>query len=105
LLKCTEGWWKFSRFTFKNYIYPKLFKYFIRYFPWLNKYERADETYEQFLNFENYAEDRINEIIHRLSLNDNDWNKMPRSRDFPMGGVQWMTRWRDEGTPESKKRR
>ena len=88
--------------TFKNYIYPKLLKYYIRYFPWLHTYETSDETYEQFLNFENYAEvkDRIDEILRRLSLNDNNWNKMPRSRDFPIGGVQLMTRWRDEGTPE-----
>ena len=56
----------------------------------------------QFLNFENYDEvrNRITEIIRRLSLNDNEWNKMPRSRDFPIGGVQLIMRWLVEGMPE-----
>jgi hypothetical protein len=88
--------------TFKNYIFPKLLKYYVRYFPWLHTLETADETYRQFLNFENYDQVRnsITEIIRRLSLNDDDWNKMPRSRDFPIGGVELIMRWLGEGMPE-----
>ena len=32
--------------TFQNYIFPKLLKYYIRYFPWLHTFETSDETYE-----------------------------------------------------------
>jgi hypothetical protein len=88
--------------TFKDYIFPKLLKYYVRYFPWLHTFERADETYVQFLNFENYDEVRntITEIIRRLSLDNNEWNKMPRSRDFPIGGVELIVRWLVAGMPK-----
>ena len=88
--------------TFQNYIFSKLLKYYVRYFPWLHTFETSNETYIQFLDFENYDQVRnnITEIIRRLSLNDNEWNKMPRSRDFPIGGVQLIMRWLVEGMPE-----
>ena len=88
--------------TFQNYIFPKLLKYYVRYFPWLHTIETSNETYIQFLDFENYdqVKNNIAEIIHRLSLNDNHWNKMPRSRDFPIGGVQLIMRWLAEGMPK-----
>jgi hypothetical protein len=88
--------------VFKNYLFPKLLKYYVRYFPWLHTLETADEHYVQFLNFESYDEvrDSITEIIRRLSLDDNEWNKMPRSRDFPLGGVELIIRWLRAGMPE-----
>lgn len=88
--------------TFKDYIFPKLLKYYVRYFPWLHTFERSDETYAQFINFENYDEVRnsITEIIRRLSLDNNEWNKMPRSRDFAIGGVELLIRWLVVGMPK-----
>jgi hypothetical protein len=88
--------------TFKNTLFPKLLKYYVRYFPWLHTLETADEHYMQFLNFESYDEvrDSITEMIRRLSLDDNEWNKMPRSRDFPVGGVELIIRWLIAGMPE-----
>jgi hypothetical protein len=88
--------------TFKEYIFPKLLKYYVRYFPWLHTLETANETYMQFLNFENYDQvrDNITEMIRRLSLDDNKWNKMPRSRNFPIGGAELIIRWLIAGIPE-----
>jgi hypothetical protein len=88
--------------TFKDYIFPKLLKYYVRYFPWLHMFERSDEIYAQFLNFENYDEVRnsITEILCRLSLDNNEWNKMPRSRDFAIGGVELIMRWLVAGMPK-----
>lgn len=88
--------------TFKDYIFPQLLKYYVRYFPWLHTFESGNETYAQFLNFENYDEVRnsINEIVRRLSLDDNEWNKMPRSRDFPVGGIELLMRWLVAGMPK-----
>lgn len=88
--------------TFKNYLFPKLLKYYVRYFPWLHTVETTDETYMQFLNFESYDEVRgnITEMIRRLSLDDNEWDRMPRSRDFPVGGVELIIRWLLAGMPE-----
>jgi hypothetical protein len=40
--------------TFTDYIRPKLLKYYVRYFPWIHTFQRADGTYSQFLNLENY---------------------------------------------------
>jgi hypothetical protein len=91
-----------NEITFKNYIFPKLLKYYVRYFPWLHTIETAGEHYIQFLNFENYdqVKNSITEILRRLSLNDNEWNKMPRSRDFPIGGIELIIRWLVAGMPE-----
>jgi hypothetical protein len=88
--------------TFKNYLFPKLLKYYVRYFPWLHTLEMTDETYMPFLNFESYDEvrDNITEMIRRLSLDDNEWDRMPRSRDFPVGGVELIIRWLLAGMPE-----
>ena len=88
--------------TFTEYIYPKLLKYYIRYFPWIHTFQRADGTYSQFLNLENYDQvsSRIFEIIRRLDLDDDEWDKMPRSRDFPIGGVDLIKYWLLKGMPK-----
>jgi hypothetical protein len=88
--------------SFKRHIYPRLFEYYIRYFPWLHVIESGDETYIRFLNLESYCDpdgvrDNISEIIRRLSFPDDDWRKMPRSRDFPIGGLELIQRWEKEG--------
>jgi hypothetical protein len=84
-----------NEITFKDYIFPKLFKYYVRYFPWLHTIETQDDTYRPFLNLEDYDQvsSNIFEIIRRLELNDDDWDKMPRSRDFPVGGVELVKHW------------
>jgi hypothetical protein len=88
--------------SFKRHIYPRLFEYYIRYFPWLHVIETEEETYIQFLNLESYCDsngigDNISEIITRLSFPDDDWRKMPRSRDLPIGGLELIRRWKKEG--------
>ena len=90
-----------NRMTFEDYIFPKLLKYYVRYFPWLHTFQRPNDTYVQFLNLESYEEvsGNIQEIIRRLSLDDNEWDKMPRSRDFPIGGVELIKRWLAESMP------
>jgi hypothetical protein len=94
--------------TFKDYIYPKLLKYYVRYFPWLHVFEKEDQ-YNQFLDLAKYkAEtedetpgvfDAVDDMITRLKLDDNNWYKMPRSRDFPFGGAELLTYWKDKNKP------
>jgi hypothetical protein len=91
-----------GKISFKDHIYPWLFAYYVRYFPWLHVIESNDETYIQFLNFESYCDsngvgNNISTIIKRLSFPDDDWRKMPRSRDFPIGGLDLLKRWKEEG--------
>jgi hypothetical protein len=88
--------------TFTDYIFPKLLKYYVRYFPWIHTFQRADGTYRQFLNLENYDQvsSRILEIIRRLDLDNDEWDKMPRSRDFPIGGVDLIKYWLLKGMPK-----
>jgi hypothetical protein len=91
-----------DRITFTDYIFPKLLKYYVRYFPWIHTFQRADGTYRQFLDLEDYDQvsSRIFEIIRRLDLDDDEWDKMPRSRDFPIGGVDLIKYWLLKGMPK-----
>jgi hypothetical protein len=88
--------------SFKKDIYPKLFEYYVRYFPWIHVREVKEDQYLRFLNLESYSSDdgvsdNIADIVDRLSREDNDWRKMPRSRDFPIGGIELIKRWKAEG--------
>lgn len=69
----------------------KIFSYYARYYPWLHV--RIDNcNYIQFINFN--AEDLEDHLIEYgrsmktrlVDLQDDDWYKMPRSRDFPKNG-------------------
>jgi hypothetical protein len=90
-----------DKITFTDYIFPKLLKYYVRYFPWIHTFQRPDDTYRQFLDLENYDQvsNRIFEIIRRLDLDNDEWDKMPRSRDFPIGGVDLIRYWLLKGMP------
>jgi hypothetical protein len=88
--------------SFKRDIYPKLLEYYVRYFPWIHVAEVKEDQYFRFLNLESYSShdgvnDNIDDIVDRLCREDNDWRKMPRSRDFPIGGIELMKRWQAEG--------
>ncbi len=68
-----------------------LFSYYMRYFPWIHV-RIEDCNYLQFFNF-NDGNDLISRLSRfkkrmeiRLDLEDHDWYKMPRSRDFPKNG-------------------
>jgi len=65
----------------------KLFSYYMRYYPWLHV-RIEDCYYNQFLDFNDLDKIRQfkDKILTRLGLEDNDWFKMPRSRDFPKNG-------------------
>ena len=71
----------------------KLFSYYMRYYPWLH-IKIEDCNYEQFLDFNNTKGLRGLKptILTRLILDDNDWFKMPRSRDFPKNGDKIVER-------------
>jgi hypothetical protein len=93
----------------------KLFSYYLRYFPWLHTnendipmevpmpYEKR-QIYIPFLDLENYDQIRdgntLKEIIRRLELDNDQHDKMPRSRDFPFGGLDLIKRWMDQGSPK-----
>jgi hypothetical protein len=92
----------------------KLLSYYVRYYPWLhteyaytNLPQPAKLAYSRFLDIANFliyvdkndignwgslqrGIDRINHFLDRLTREDNDWKKMPRSRDFPFNGVEFL---------------
>ena len=81
--------------TFELNVKP-LFAYYLRYFPWLHVRDVGDR-FERFLDLSDAEEllDVVDSIIQRLQLDEQDPSKMPRSRDFPRGGVEILKRWRD----------
>lgn len=83
--------------SFAQHVVP-LFAYYLRYFPWLHT-RRSGAGYARFLNLAERDEfaAAIDEIIDRLSLPEEDPGRMPRSRDFPAGGLETIERWRDGG--------
>jgi hypothetical protein len=89
-----------SEMSFRTHILP-LFSYYTRYFPWLHAIE-TDNHYTRFFDLENPSDFRqlVTIVIDRLSRDEHDWQKMPRSRDFPLGGIEMIKRWQDAGTPD-----
>jgi hypothetical protein len=99
-------------------VVTKLMSYYTRYYPWLHAsytYVKTSEgpkkSYEQFLRIKEYLsfvdEDhldhwhtvhesisKINDLLDRLQRSDQDWKKMPRSRDFPHQGVDFLRLWK-----------
>jgi hypothetical protein len=92
---------KSTDINFRHHIFPQLFKYYVRYFPWLHVIDNGN-NYEQFLNLQDYDSVRsnIDEMINRLDMKDDELNKMPRSRDFPVDGVELLRLWREKGLEE-----
>jgi hypothetical protein len=98
-------------------IVSKLMRYYTRYFPWLHtEYAYVREKikpkkiYKQFLNIDdlNYLTEEdvnhwhaihesvnmINHLLERLERDEGDWKKMPRSRDLPINGVEFLKLWK-----------
>ena len=75
-----------------------LFSMYLRYFPWIHVVPQG-LGYARFLNLEDAEEVRGNatEIVNRLGKTDTDPKKMPRSRDFPIGGRELIQKWIDSG--------
>jgi hypothetical protein len=96
-------------------VMTKILSYYVRYYPWLHteyRYkgrlsEPARLGYSQFLKIREFliyvdgndldnwellkrCVDNINHFLDRLTRDDNDWKKMPRSRDFPFNGVEFL---------------
>jgi hypothetical protein len=83
--------------SFKRDIRP-LFSCQTRYYPWLHV--RAKEsTFERFFDVDDYADfsEHVDEILDRLDRDANDPYKMPRSRDFPIGGADLIRKWKETG--------
>jgi hypothetical protein len=89
-----------SPVTFHETVKP-LLGYHLRFFPWLHT-RHAAGGYTQFLNLSDYASvsSHIDEILTRVQLPDDDPQRMPRSRDLPVGTIDVLKRWRDEGLVE-----
>jgi hypothetical protein len=97
-------------------VVTKMLSYYTRYYPWLHvnyAYTGLPPklAYEQFLKIREFLnfiskEDidhwhtvqhsifNINHFLDRLIREDNDWKKMPRSRDFPFNGVDFLKMWK-----------
>jgi hypothetical protein len=99
-------------------VVTKLMSYYTRYYPWLhvryryvNTSEGPKKSYEQFLKIKEFLSfideehldhwhsvhesiSNINHLLERLQLPDHDWKKMPRSRDFPYHGVEFLRLWK-----------
>ena len=37
---------------------------------------------------------KIYYLLERLERDDHDWRKMPRSRDFPINGIEFLKAWK-----------
>lgn len=99
-------------------VVTKLMSYYTRYYPWLHvsytyvkTREGPKKSYEQFLRIKEYLSfvdkdhldhwhtvhesiSKINDLLERLQRSDQDWKKMPRSRDFPHQGVDFLKLWK-----------
>lgn len=96
-------------------VMTKILSYYVRYYPWLHTQyvytglppEPARLSYFQFLRIREYLSyvdqddidnwyvvqncvTKINHFLDRLTKEDNDWRKMPRSRDFPFNGIEFL---------------
>jgi hypothetical protein len=96
-------------------VMTKILSYYVRYYPWLHTQysytglppDPARFGYSQFLKIREFliyvdgndldnwellqrCVDNINHFLDRLIRDDNDWKKMPRSRDFPFNGVEFL---------------
>jgi hypothetical protein len=81
-----------------DHIVSRLFAYYLRYYPWLHTIE-TDSGYKQFLDLSNFGSvsSQATTILDRLERDIHDPDRMPRSRDFPAGGVELFKRWIDAG--------
>ena len=101
-------------------ILTKILGYYTRNYPWLHvqyRYVRDNEdglikpAYNQFLRIKEYLDftvsdhihdwhsvqgsvSKINHFLDRLERDDSDWRKMPRSRDFPINGTEFLKIWK-----------
>lgn len=100
-------------------IVTKMLSYYARYYPWLHvKYIYVKDkdgspkpAYDQFLKIKEYLNfidrnhlhdwhsaqetiSKINHFLDRFIKDDNDWKKMPRSRDFPINGIEFLKAWK-----------
>jgi hypothetical protein len=85
-----------NKISFRQDILP-LFSYYLRYFPWLHVTVENCQ-YTNFLDISNSSavKDIISEMAIRVEKDDDDWQKMPRSRDFPIYGDKLLKRLEKE---------
>jgi hypothetical protein len=83
--------------SFERHVRP-LFSCQTRYFPWLHVIDTGSD-FTRFLDLDSYQQFRrsVDGILQRLRLEERDPHKMPRSRDFPFGGVELIQKWKDTG--------
>jgi hypothetical protein len=101
-------------------IVTKMLGYYARYYPWLHVQYRyaigtddsvAKPTYVQFLRIKEHLDftsprhihgwhsvqgaiTKINHFLERLERDQHDWKMMPRSRDFPVNGIEFLKAWK-----------
>ena len=85
-----------NKISFRRDILP-LFSYYLRYFPWLHV-NVENCQYTQFLDIADPSAVKgiMSEMSIRLEKDDDDWQKMPRSRDFPVDGDKLIKRLEKE---------
>jgi len=85
-----------NKISFRRDILP-LFSYYLRYYPWLHvTVENCQFTRFLDLNDSSAVKDIISEMTIRVEKDDDDWQKMPRSRDFPIDGDKLLKRLEKE---------
>jgi len=89
-----------NEIKFKTHVLP-LISYYIRYYPWIHVIQNG-EYFKQFLDLTDYKDvvKNIDIIINYLSKDESDPKKMPRSRDFPIGGLELVKKWKIGGLLE-----
>jgi hypothetical protein len=114
-----ENVYKLDKETIQD-IVTKILSYYTRNYPWLHaEYRyvrdkangRIKPVYNQFLRIKEYLDftdsshvhdwhsvqesvSKIDHFLDRLERDDNDWRKMPRSRDFPKNGTEFFKAWK-----------
>jgi hypothetical protein len=87
--------------SFQDDVALRLSSYYLRYFPWLHTQE-SDGGCVQFLDLSKFGSVSAlaTTIVDRLERDITDPLRMPRSRDFPVGGLDLFKRWIDAGRKE-----
>jgi hypothetical protein len=90
-----------SNISFNNDII-NLFTYYLKHYPWLHV-KREGTGFKKFLDLASFDDvsTKVDKILEKIEIEDeNDKDKMPRSRDFPIKGSELIRRWKELGKME-----
>jgi hypothetical protein len=83
--------------SFQRDVAP-MYGYYTRFFPWIHT-RHSGHGYRRFFDLKEFSSvgAHIDEMIRRIGLPDDDEQKMPRSRDLPIGVAAILEKWRADG--------